>query len=194
MKRRTFVFLLAAAVATALVAGCGKSTSTQKTGGLTVLNVSVPRTTETYLVASSAMEPTLHCASGQGCEASIPDRVEVATPAANLKRGDVIVFKTPPQAKVRCGAGGIFIKRLIGLPGETWSEWNGYVYMNGKKLNEPYIKPDRRDNETHTSEKIPNGTSFVMGDNRAESRDSRVWGTVPVANIIGQVTKVLRPK
>ena len=55
------------------------------------------------------------------------------------KRGDIIVFHTPPLASVRCGAGGTFVKRLIGLPGDTWEERDGYVYINGKRLNEPYI-------------------------------------------------------
>ena len=64
------------------------------------------------------------------------------------QRGDIVVFNTPPAARVRCGAGGVFVKRLIGLPGETWSERDGYVYINGKKLDEPYIEPDRRDTDT----------------------------------------------
>ena len=67
----------------------------------------------------------------------------------NPHRGEIVVFKTPPAAQARCGAGGTFVKRLIGLPGDRWSERNGYVYIDGKRLNEPYIKADRRDSETH---------------------------------------------
>src|SRR5213076_2920283 len=99
-----------------------------------------------YRIPSSSMEPTLHCARpAPGCEARFSDRVlanRFIYRFRDPKRGEIIVFKTPPEAKERCGAGGTFVKRLIGLPGETWSERNGYVYINGKKLNESYIKPD----------------------------------------------------
>src|SRR3954465_14091854 len=113
-----------------------------------------------YRIPSSSMEPTLHCARpGQGCEARLSDRVLANRFIYRFRsphRGEIVVFKTPPAAKQRCGAGGTFVKpppaakrrcgaggtfvkRLIGLPGETWSERNGYVDINGKKLNEPYI-------------------------------------------------------
>jgi signal peptidase I len=150
-----------------------------------------------YRIPSSSMEPTLHCARPDpGCEASFSDRVlacrfcyEIGSP----QRGDIIVFKTPQLAQVRCGAGGTFVKRLIGLPGETWSERSGYVYINGKKLNEPYIKPDRRDQRTIKPLKIPPGNYFMMGDNRSSSCDSREWGTVPRGNLIGKVFAVYWP-
>ena len=88
---------------------------------------------------------------------------------------------------MRCGAGGTFVKRLIGLPGEVWSEKAGYVYINGKKLNEPYIQADRRDTRTIAPIHIAPGHYFFMGDNRASSCDSRSWGTVPRKNLIGKV-------
>src|SRR3954449_5104051 len=101
-----------------------------------------------YRIPSSSMEPTLHCARpGTGCEARLSDRVLANRFIYRFRdphRGEIVVFKTPPAAQQRCGAGGTFVKRLIGLPGETWSEKNGFVYINDKKLNEPYIKPDRR--------------------------------------------------
>jgi signal peptidase I len=143
-----------------------------------------------YRIPSSSMEPTLHCAGSPGCEARLSDRVLANRFIYRFRsphRGEIVVFKTPPAAQARCGAGGTFVKRLIGLPGDTWSERNGYVYIDGKKLNEPYIKPDRRDTETHEPQVVSKGTYFMMGDNRAESCDSRVWGTVPRKNLIGEV-------
>jgi signal peptidase I len=150
-----------------------------------------------YRIPSSSMEPTLHCARPDaGCEAGFSDRVlacRFCYRFTSPHRGDIIVFKTPPLAQVRCGAGGTFVKRLIGLPGDLWSERNGYVYIDGKKLKEPYIKPDRRDTRTVRPIKIPPGSYFMMGDNRNSSCDSREWGTVPRQNLIGKVFAIYWP-
>ena len=74
-----------------------------------------------------------------------------------------------------------------------WQEKDGYVYINGKKLNEPYIKPGYRDHFTFKARKIPPGQYFMMGDNRAGSCDSRRWGTVPRKNLIGKVVATYWP-
>jgi signal peptidase I len=144
-----------------------------------------------YRIPSSSMEPTLHCAKpGPDCEASYSDRVLACRFCYHFwspKRGDIIVFKTPKLADIRCGAGGTFVKRLIGLPGDTWEERDGYVFINGKRLHEPYIKPERRDDRTIALMRIPKGQYFMMGDNRRASCDSRSWGTVPHENLIGKV-------
>jgi signal peptidase I len=109
-------------------------------------------------------------------------------------RGDIVVFDTPPGARERCGAGGVFVKRIIGLPGESWEERNGFVYINGRKLDEPYIRPERRDlSGTYPARKIPKNHYFMMGDNRLSSCDSRVWGTVSRDNLIGKVFFVYWP-
>ena len=151
-----------------------------------------------YRIPSSSMEPTLHCARpGSGCEARFSDRVlacRICMHFGGPHRGDIIVFKTPPLAKERCGAGGTFVKRLIALPGETIQEKKGYIFIDGKKLIEPYIKPDRRDTGTsYPAKVIPPGMYFMMGDNRTQSCDSREWGTVPKKNLIGKVFAVYWP-
>jgi signal peptidase I len=153
-----------------------------------------------YRIPSSSMEPTLHCARPMpGCESSTSDRVLANRFIYHFRaprRGEIIVFHTPPLAKRECGAGGTFVKRLIGLPGEVWEERDGFVYINGKKLDESYVKPERRDTESHTLTEIPPAGTYtkipkdmylMMGDNRSSSCDSRRWGLVPKANLIGEV-------
>ena len=153
-----------------------------------------------YRIPSSSMEPTLHCARpGTGCESSTSDRVlanRFIYHFRNPKRGEIVVFHTPSLAKAKCGAGGTFVKRLIGLPGDRWEERAGYVYIDGRKLNEPYIHADRRDSQTltladipprATMTRIPPSMYLMMGDNRGSSCDSRVWGLVPRKNLIGKV-------
>jgi signal peptidase I len=150
--------------------------------------------TKTYRVPSSSMEPTLHCARpGVGCEANEMDFV-AAHPYGSHKpaRGDLVVFRTPPLARIKCGSGGTYIKRLIGLPGERWAERRGFVYIDGGKLNEPYIRPDRRDDQSFAGGRIPRDRYLLLGDNRASSCDSRIWGLVPRSNLIGWVFLIKR--
>jgi len=153
-----------------------------------------------YRIPSSSMEPTLHCARpAAGCEASTSDRVlanRFIYHFRSPRRGEIVVFKTPKLALEACGSQGTFVKRLIGLPGEVWEERSGFVYINGKKLNEPYVKADRRDHDSyglmdipprHTYTRIPKNYYLMMGDNRSSSCDSRRWGLVPRKNLIGPV-------
>jgi signal peptidase I len=188
------VWVAAALGATILVlAGCGGSSSQSENRSLPIETVEQPTLT-TYRVPSSSMEPTLHCQlPGSGCEAAAADYVEAPSLDGEPQRGDILVFTTPSLARERCGAGGTFIKRVVGLPGETWEERNGFVYIDGKKLIEPYVKPGRRDTGTSYPKRIiPAGTYFMMGDNRTQSCDSREWGPVPKANLIGKVVRILR--
>jgi signal peptidase I len=146
-----------------------------------------------YRIPSSSMEPTLHCARPtQGCEARLSDRVLANRFIYHFRsphRGEIVVFNTPKAAQEMCGASGTFVKRLIGLPGDTVTErTGGLLFINGSRLNEPYIKPDRRAHDSTTGTwHVPKGEYFFMGDNRGESCDSRRWGSVPRKNLIGKV-------
>jgi signal peptidase I len=150
-----------------------------------------------YRIPSSSMEPTLHCAKpGSGCTSRFSDRVLANRFIFHIRdprRREIIVFNVPKRAEEACGAGGVFVKRIIGLPGDVWQEREGFVYINGKKLDEPYIKKDRRDFSSYPARKIPKDNYFMMGDNRQSSCDSRRWGTVPRANIIGKVFAIYWP-
>jgi signal peptidase I len=157
--------------------------------GVLVLAVKV-EVANPYRIPSASMEPTLHCARpAPGCRARFSDRVVANRFIYRFRdphRGEIVVFHTPPRAKIACQAGGVFVKRLIGLPGETVAERNGYVYVDGRKLSEPYVRTGERDSRTQTWH-VPQGRYFMMGDNRADSCDSRYWGSVPRANLIGPV-------
>jgi signal peptidase I len=158
-----------------------------------------------YRIPSPSMEPTLHCARPEpGCEASSSDRILANRFIYHFhdpRRGDIVVFHAPPAANQEC-AGGIFVKRIIGLPGEAWAERKGVTYIDGRRLAEPYIHLGRRDEDTRTMrdippvgklKRIPSGMYLMEGDNRAHSCDSRVWGLVPRANIIGKVVLTYWP-
>ena len=142
-----------------------------------------------YRIPSPSMEPTLHCAKPvSGCMSRVSDRV-IANRLYRFRkpeRGDIIVFNAPPQVKAACGASGAFIKRIVGLPGESVSMRAGHVLINGARLSEPYLRPACSGDETGSWRRNPSDGYFVLGDNRAMSCDSRRWGVVPRANIIGR--------
>jgi len=153
-----------------------------------------------YRIPSSSMEPTLHCARpAQGCEAGTSDRIlanRFIYHFRSPKRKEIVVFNPPREATVRCpqGGGGVYVKRIIGLPGDRWAERNGYVYIDGRRLDEPYVQASRRDRRTLTLSqvvpgrtRIPEDQYLMMGDNRSQSCDSRDWGLVPRKNLIGEV-------
>jgi signal peptidase I len=148
-----------------------------------------------YRIPSSSMEPTLHCARpASGCEARFSDRVLANRFIYHFRdpeRGEIVVFNTMPIVRERCHAGGTFVKRIIGLPGDTVQNRlvNGrdYVFVNGRQLDEPYIRTDRRSSDATKAYHVPQGSYFMMGDNRASSCDSRSWGPLPRKNIIGKV-------
>jgi signal peptidase I len=141
-----------------------------------------------YRIPSSSMEPTLHCARpGPWCEARFSDRVIVNRLAyrfSSPKRGQIVVFTAPPAATVNCGEGGTFVKRLIGLPGDTVSEANGTISINGKPLQERYAYATAEDTTVGTWH-VPPNSYFFLGDDRPHTCDSRTWGSVPRSNLIG---------
>lgn len=98
-----------------------------------------------------------------------------------IKRGDIVVFKYPDDRKV------LYVKRVIGLPGDTIEIKDGVLYINGKLYKEDYLKEPMIG--SFGPYKIPAGHYFMMGDNRNDSHDSRFWENkyVPRDDIIGKV-------
>ena len=104
------------------------------------------------------------------------------------ERGDIIILRPPPPYSPQETP---FIKRIIALPGDTIEVKNGAVYVNGLKLDEPYIKEPPA--YTLRQKKIPEGEYFVLGDNRNNTSDSHNRWTVPRQNIIGKAWLSIRP-
>ena len=150
-----------------------------------------------FRVPTSSMEPTLRCARpGVGCTASLNDRVIVAKIVYRFRgprRGEIAVFHAPALAKTRCSEGGTYLKRVIGLPGDEVTERNGFFYVDGKKLSEPYLGVLDRDSVTASWPRLGKDRYFVMGDNRVGSCDSRTWGAVPRSSFIGPVVATYWP-
>lgn len=97
-------------------------------------------------------------------------------------RGDIIVFQAVPAGQPDKD----FIKRVIGLPGESVAVHNDSVYVNGHRLNEPYISAFYRPTYTWGPKTVPPNDYFVLGDNRNNSQDSHLWGWLPKQYIIGR--------
>lgn len=99
----------------------------------------------------------------------------------HLDRGDIVVFWYPSDPDKS------YVKRIIGLPGETVEVRNGKVYIDGKELNEPYLDTIHNQNlRDNVIKAVDQHYYFVMGDNRDNSSDSRVWGLVPEKYIYGK--------
>jgi signal peptidase I len=119
-------------------------------------------------------------------------------PARHLRRGDVVVFRLPEDPRRS------FLKRVVGLPGETVVIRDKRVLVDGRALSEPYafhaddtIWPDepdipegRRRRDQLPALRVPDDAYFMLGDNRDDSNDSRFWGPVPSANIEGRAVFV----
>lgn len=121
---------------------------------------------QAFWIPSGSMIPTLEPG----------DRVLVlkfwySLPKIEMKRGDIIVFKYPVDPKRD------FVKRLIGMPGDTVEIKDGRVFINNREIAEPYVQ--HPDNFSMEPIQVPLKKYFCLGDNRANSQDSRFWGFVP---------------
>jgi signal peptidase I len=132
-----------------------------------------PFVVEAFWIPSASMVPTL----------KYGDRVLVNKFIYRFtepERGDVIVFKSVE------GDGQDLIKRVVGVPGDEISVRRGKLFVNGELQREPYVNKKYPDRSFYASTTIPEGHVFAMGDNRANSQDSRVFGPVPKENIEGE--------
>jgi signal peptidase I len=162
---------------------------------------------QAFYIPSESMDPTL----------KVGDRVLVEKVLTHPHRGWIIVFSNPNPTLVPhrnwwsglwhwLGEGfGVsqpenedFIKRVIGLPGDTVECRHGRVFVNGKKLKEPYLKASIEAHGLDTSAcgpyHVPEGKLFVMGDNRPDSNDSRgSLGYIPIDDVIGRAVVIIWP-
>jgi signal peptidase I len=145
---------------------------------------------QTFFIPSGSMEPTLQ----------IGDRILVNKLSYHLHgvdRGDIVVFSRPPAEN--CGGPEVndLVKRVIGLPGDVISLSGGYVYIDGKRLDESWLPtseqgvtsagPAGTASDLAHPYRIPANDYFVMGDNRTDSCDSRYWGPISKSLIVGKV-------
>ena len=139
---------------------------------------------QTFYIPSGSMIPTLQ----------VGDRILVDKLSYHLHgvgRGDIVVFSKPPLEQQNIND---LVKRVIGLPGETISEVGGEIYINGKRLPEPWLQPGVKSVpgpnpvpfNLDKPYKIPQGEYYVMGDNRSDSEDSRYFGPIPRSLIVGR--------
>lgn len=140
------------------------------------------------LVPSESMEPTLN----------VGDRFAYTyATASDLTYDDIVVFfpfaemdkpvsnGVDALIRIRMQKDTVFVKRIIGLPGDVLAMKDGYVYRNGEKLDPDYIAEDMITNrQTYV---VPEGTIFCMGDNRNNSNDSRYMGAYPMNNFFGKL-------
>jgi signal peptidase I len=145
---------------------------------------------QTFYIPSGSMEPTLQ----------IGDRILVNKLSYHLHsvdRGDIVVFSRPPTEN--CGGPEVndLVKRVIGLPGDVISLSGGYVYVDGKRLDETWLPASEQGvtiagpagNGSNLAQpyRVPANDYFVMGDNRTDSCDSRYWGPINRSLIVGKV-------
>lgn len=142
---------------------------------------------ETFTIPTASMEPTLN----------VGDRILVAKAFFNwhdVHEGEIVVFTHPPRDTDCVGPPNEdLVKRVIALPGQTISSRGNTIYIDGRRLSEPYLPtpdplgPAIASGPNGTAYRVPAGEFFVMGDNRAISCDSRSWGPIKGSTIVGDV-------
>jgi signal peptidase I len=156
---------------------------------------------QAFYIPSESMKPTLN----------VGDRVlvnKVSYRLHDVNRGDIVVFETPPRAKDANGEIKDLVKRVIALPGETFSTHDGAVLINGRPLKEPYLQKGVETCAPNSASAcgdvqevpgcghppagqpgcvIPPDDILVLGDNRTASKDSRFFGPIKESSIVGRV-------
>jgi signal peptidase I len=158
-----------------------------------VIFLAVRAVVQNFKVEGASMEPTLHSgqyllinkvgyARADGTPLTTVVKQDPSIGSSYLfggpSRGDIIVFRSPVQPDKD------FIKRVIGVPGDTVEVRGGQVLVNDQPIEEPYIRD--RSPYLVPRQVVPPGHYYVLGDNRPNSSDSHVWGLVPADNIIGR--------
>jgi signal peptidase I len=145
---------------------------------------------QAFSIPSTSMVPTLN----------VYDRILVWKAFFSwhqLREGDIIVFTHPPRDHCPGPARTDLVKRVIALPGQTIYSAGGVLYVDGRRLREPYLPSDDPlgppipGASRHDPFRVPRGEFYVMGDNRAISCDSRYWGPVQGSTIVGRVVMLV---
>jgi signal peptidase I len=145
---------------------------------------------QAFSIPTTSMVPTL----------DVHDRILVLKAFFNwhqLREGDIVVFTHPPRDHCPGPADSDLVKRVIGLPGQTIYSADGILYVDGRRLREPYLPsydplgPPIPGASRQHPVRVPPGEFYMMGDNRAISCDSRFWGPIKGSSIIGRVVMLL---
>ncbi|MBR4800241.1 MAG: signal peptidase I [Clostridia bacterium] len=153
-----------------------------------ILAVTLALIVKTYVIATftvdgSSMYPTLN---GGGSDLNDGETLYLNR-LAKVKRGDIVVFTPDWDSMLQAdGTHKSLVKRVIAVAGDAVQIVDRQVYLNGKPLDEPYIKEQMSDRFDGQSWTVPEGYIFCMGDNRNNSTDCRVYGPVPVSCVVGK--------
>lgn len=135
---------------------------------------------QTFLIPSRSMDPTLYPGNR-----ILVNKLSVDFGTINI--GDIVVFKAPPNVANICNDPVTdLVKRVIGVPGDVLYTQGNTIYVNGKKLHQKWSIFRTMGPNAVKKMTVPAGQYFMMGDNHANSCDSRLWGTVPRSDIIGK--------